>query len=77
MTAMVTHPHKHRNVIIDDITAPQTTYLTTSITTPSSGQNVLAGHHGFTHSQTLFQLVSTLQVFDLSFNAVDQGWGGN
>ena len=64
-----------QNVIIDDITAPQTTYLTTSITTPSSGQTSGWSPWVYSFSDPI-PAGKYVTGVDLSFNAVDQGWGG-
>ena len=64
-----------QNVIIDDVTAPQTTYLTTSVTIPSGGQT--SGWSPWVHSfSDPIPSGKYITGVDLAFNAVDQGWGG-
>mgnify|MGYP003312091409 FL=1 len=64
-----------QNVVISDVTAPQTTYLTTSITIPSGGQT--SGWSPWVHSfSDPIPSGKYITGVDLAFNAVDQGWGG-
>ena len=64
-----------QNVVISDVTGPETTYLTTSITIPSGGQTSGWSPWVYSFSDPI-PAGKHITGVDLAFNAVDQGWGG-